>query len=83
MPYINGQFEEPTNEDRARWAEVALDAYRAEVRGDMETAFRDLVGDLGHLWDQFKHELGDNYRPWEDEVASGVRSYEEEKEEES
>lgn len=34
MPYSNGQFEEPDNDDRAEWACSGLVAYAMETRND-------------------------------------------------
>jgi hypothetical protein len=82
MPMTEHGFMDPNNEDRADFAKVALDAYRDRVKGDFATAFRDLVCDLGHLWDASAEELGDEYCLWEDEVQFALRGYHEEKLEE-
>ena len=40
----------PSNEQRAGWAQVALDAFRQRVgRDDDATSILDLISDLGHL----------------------------------
>jgi len=39
------------NYDRADFARRTLEAYRRIVRGDMETALGDLLGDLRHYCD--------------------------------
>jgi hypothetical protein len=58
MPYVGGVYVEPTNEDRAGWAAVALDAFGAQVGqtgydySDDECLLEiagDLLCDLFHL----------------------------------
>ncbi len=54
--------DEPTNDDRARWAKNALAVFTAETyggghpdtmeRGDIETAVYDLIADLLHFADK-------------------------------
>lgn len=43
---------EPTNTDRAEWAEIAILAFEAEVRGDREDSLTDLLCDLMHWADR-------------------------------
>lgn len=45
---------ETTNSDRAHWASLALEEYRAahDADPDTETAIKDLVSDLCHLMQQ-------------------------------
>lgn len=52
MPFLN-----PTNEDRARWAAAALEAYAEQTRNnpadrDKAELLRDLLGDLMHYADE-------------------------------
>lgn len=64
MPYMDGNFFEPDNEDRAGFANIALDAYARETRHDpreqsvdmgdadhVTEVMSDLVCDLMHLAD--------------------------------
>ena len=49
------------NPDRARWAAVALEAFRRETGADLEDALSDLLADCMHWCDRsgqkFEHEL--------------------------
>ena len=40
---------EPTNDDRADWAQAAINAFQAVTRTDDEDAVPDLIADLLHL----------------------------------
>lgn len=68
MPWNNGQFEEPDNNDRAEWANQALTAYSEATRPaeeveltlgneddkeEFQTRLGDLLCDLRHLADQW------------------------------
>lgn len=45
------------NDERADWAEAAIDEFRRVCAGDMdETAIYDLIANLGHLWDRWRGE---------------------------
>jgi hypothetical protein len=65
-------YREPTNEDRASWAEVAVEAFKKETRmegEDLETCMGDLLCDLRHLadaeglsWDGLLHKGDMHYR---------------------
>lgn len=41
MPWINGEFQEPNNEDRANFAWAAVNAYAAETRSGGERVVSD------------------------------------------
>ena len=42
-----------TNEERADWAEAAVERFREVCKGDNDlTAITDLIGNLGHLFDR-------------------------------
>ena len=49
MPDAHGT---PNNNDRAEWAREALAGYMKRTGSDIDTAVRDLIGDLGHLFDR-------------------------------
>ena len=42
-------YHEPDNNDRANWAQAAVDAFQAGCRTDNEYAIQDLLADLLHL----------------------------------
>lgn len=70
----------PTNEDRAGWAQVAVDAFAAETNmdaagEDMQTVMGDLLADLMHLCQQ-------NDIDFERILATGKMHFEAELEEE-
>jgi hypothetical protein len=44
-------FREVTNDDRAAWAQAAVDTFMRETGTDAEDAIPDLLGDLMHLCD--------------------------------
>ena len=77
MPYQNGSFADPTNEDRADFAKAALDVYMERTGSDLDTAFRDLIGDLGHLWDRADPDLIEDKEVTEfsTEVEHGLATY--------
>jgi hypothetical protein len=49
---------EGMNDDRARWAGVALAAFRSETGADREDAVGDLLGDLMHWCDRAGFDFG-------------------------
>lgn len=51
MPYKDGKFVEPTNTDRAEWAEEALQVFMKRTGSDIDTAVGDLLADLMHWCD--------------------------------
>jgi hypothetical protein len=65
---------ENMNDDRASWAEVALQAFMDETGTDPEDAISDLIADLKHLCDR----KGDVYGDADAMIARGQRCYEEE-----
>lgn len=84
-PMINGEFVEPTNEDRAVWAHQALISYGRLTRHDagdlaairdqepevIEEVVGDLLSDLRHLADALQIDF--------DEINAGARrNYQEE-----
>ena len=62
---------EGQNDDRACWAEVALDAFQQETGTEDEDALSDLLTDLMHYCDR-------NGIQWADELARASRNYREE-----
>lgn len=42
-------FKDPSNADRAAWAQAAVDGFRAVCRGDREDDIKDLICNLLHL----------------------------------
>ncbi len=64
---------EGMNDDRAGWAETALQAFMAETGTDVEDALSDLLCDLQHLCDRFPA-LGD----FATQAARAAQAYEEE-----
>jgi len=64
-------MDEPTNEDRADWADTAIEAFMAETGTDREDALGDLLGDPMHWADR----EGKNYG---DAIMSATSNYGEE-----
>ena len=60
------------NDDRAKWAQVALDAFQGETGTDDGDRLADLLGDLMHWCDRngmgFAHELERAHRYYEEET---------------
>lgn len=86
MPYIDGEYNEPNNKDRAEFAREALDAYIARTNTSFDCAFRDLICDLHHLHDAshetLREDFGEEEPDFDHEIEMGLSSYHEEKLEE-
>lgn len=81
MPLTTEGFTEPDNDDRADFAEEALTVYMKRTGSDSDTAIRDLIGDLGHLFDrEVKFTAGHDFQL---EVEWGFGTYMEERHEEA
>ncbi|WP_024816946.1 hypothetical protein [Arthrobacter sp. 31Y] len=81
MPLTTEGFTEPDNDDRADFAEEALTVYMKRTGSDSDTAIRDLIGDLGHLFDrEVKQEAGHDFAL---EVEWAYGTYMEERHEEA
>lgn len=48
------EAEEGMNDKRAMWAMCALIEYNRVTGSDLETAIKDLIGDLGHFLDRYR-----------------------------
>lgn len=65
---------EGQNNDRAEWAEEAIEAFRIETGCDLDTAVYDLLCDLAHYCDRhglsFADELSHAKKHYNDETAA-------------
>lgn len=61
-----------TNNDRARWAQAAVDTFQAETGTDKDDAIADLIADLCHLADSYGQDALE-------EVRRGLRMYADER----
>jgi len=70
---------EPSNQQRAEWARVALEAFRSVTHmrdEDLETVLQDLLTDLRHLCDEHEIDFADVDR---DAEGNYIEEVEEEK----
>jgi len=83
--------DEPDNEDRALFVRPLVEMFAAEYNSShLEEAIRDIIADLGHLYDrlgddeqEFDDDNEPNYLSFESAVASALANYDEEVREES
>ena len=75
-------MEEINNDIRAGFAREALEVYMQATGSDGGSAVRDLIGDLGHLFDRDIHDGEDITHDYAQEVAWAFGTYAEEKHEE-
>ncbi len=83
--------DEPDNADRALFVRPLVEMFAAEYNSShLEEAIRDIIADLGHLYDrlgddeqEFDDDNEPNYLSFESAVASALANYDEEVREES
>lgn len=72
------------NEERADWAEAAVERFREVCRGDNDmTAIIDLIGNMGHLYDRVQATMDTDYEPFkhtfQDIVSTALMHYDAER----